>query len=69
MKVIAYIQVKIVMEIPDATDREDAIEAATEIIDDCDYSFKAADHHIADGLKITDTEITEYNDEDWKVNP
>lgn len=68
MEVIRYLKVKVKINVPDATDKEDAAEAANALLDDCDYSFTPSDHHLAEGLSITDTEIMDYGEDEQKFN-
>jgi hypothetical protein len=57
-----YITVRLDIQVPDSD--EDHQESANDVLTDCDYHFKCADHHKIDGCEIIDTEICDYGDDE-----
>jgi hypothetical protein len=66
-KVIATIEVKLVIEVPDDSNRLQSINSAIDVLTDANYSFEESCNHKAEGYKILGTEIISYDDTNWKV--
>ena len=54
---------KVVVKIKVPDDDEDLQDSANAVLEDCDYSFSASDHHKQEGCDIVDTEIIDFGEE------